>query len=212
MQLKVKTCCGCFDLHTGTLLIGIVGILVSGGGIITHIFGLDDINDEETKQQVKIGIGYSYIHLIVDVLLVYGTSGFWYIWVCVLSYYNEINPTNPPPTNIYAGVSPTPTMAPTVVTYVPQAPAYVGSGPQCRLINASMGRCLRQADSSVETRAKIVTLWKQEMSLPETLVQVNLSCSGRPELIRNEIEMLPWPAKFPDLNAIENVWGIMVRQ
>ncbi|KAF2891616.1 hypothetical protein ILUMI_14557, partial [Ignelater luminosus] len=41
--------------------------------------------------------------------------------------------------------------------------------------NASMGRCLGQVDSSLETRAKIVTLWEQGMPVPEIMTHVNLS-------------------------------------
>lgn len=46
--------------------------LFSVGGIIAHIFDLDDLEDETTKEEVQIGIGYSYLYIIVNVLLIYG--------------------------------------------------------------------------------------------------------------------------------------------
>ncbi|KAF2879021.1 hypothetical protein ILUMI_27151 [Ignelater luminosus] len=170
---RLKTCCGCCDLKTGTLIVGICGILFTIGGIITHTVGLENIEDESSRDHVKVMIIYSYIYSLVDFMLIYGaikeskyfllpwiaavafglslfsvfclifmffvpgliigtfiSAGLWYVWYCVVSFYNDLNQPRSTIVSVggYPGITQAVFMAPSVVTYEQQPPTYAELG------------------------------------------------------------------------------------
>ncbi|KAB0800137.1 hypothetical protein PPYR_08017 [Photinus pyralis] len=72
MQL-LNSCCGCCDLRTGTIIVGICGFLFTIAGIITQAVFLESIEEEDTKSHVRIIVVYSYLYVVVNIMLLYGS-------------------------------------------------------------------------------------------------------------------------------------------
>lgn len=75
---------------------------------------------------------------------------------------------------------------------------------------------MKSSDYQYCLRRSILPFWRrtrhQKLVFMQDNAPIHRSRSTKDWLARKQIALLEWPPNSPDLNPIENVWGIMVRK